>query len=235
MTLQKKKHQKKTYHDHHPRSPQPILSPLSTWNFCSRKQNHFFCQRIVTSVMARNQCQRNVTWLHLTCRDVYTFLFIHWFMWVPCGLTRRDPRFYHPPHFLKVDAGCSFYSMVRHEWKANWRYRMKMLSELTDDFTKLPQLASQPVTHLHPCGPKVLLILLEKHAPNDSFGISFRPPWISSCENHPKNESPARKSWQMIAHLSRILRNLNNRATKKKNSYFPFYWLLNRDPNNGLL
>ena len=112
---------------------------------------------------------------------------------------------------------------------------MKMLSELTDDFTKLPQLASQPVAHLHPCGPKVLLILLEKHDPNDSFGIRFRPPWISSCENHPKNESPARKSWQMIAHLSRILRNLNNRATKKKNSYFPFYWLLNRDPNNGLL
>ena len=93
--------------------------------------------------------------------------------------------FYHPPHFLKVDAGCSFHSMVRHEWKANWRYRMKMLSELTDDFTKLPQLASQPVTHLHPCGPKVLLILLEKHDPNDSFGIRFRPPWISSCENHP--------------------------------------------------
>ena len=44
-----------------------------------------------------------------------------------------------------------------------------MLSELTDDFTKLPQLASQPATHLHLCGPKVLLILLEKHDPNDSF------------------------------------------------------------------
>lgn len=77
--------QKRTRHDHQSRSPQPILrfrpeisaasaSSLPSWPAINPKEM-----------------------LHLTRKDVYTFLFIHWFMWVPCKLTRHFTRVFTPP------------------------------------------------------------------------------------------------------------------------------------------